>query len=168
MNMRIFLLLKKPRSRFSHRVQVMVLLFISNMKLSIISGLELLSNWSWLLLRPKLWKSTLGKREIVVLRYLSASVEIVDWGDGTAEMRRFFAQERQQGHGSKLMELVEAYADSNDLIMHLQVGQYGARDGLNDIQLIEFYKRYGFIISNPRQNNRPIMQRPLVEEVSNG
>jgi len=109
----------------------------------------------------------LGKDNITVLRYLSASVEIVDWGDGTAEMRRFFAQERKQGHGSKLLELVEAYADSNDLIVYLQVGQYGARDGLSDVQLIEFYKRYGFIISNPRENNRPVMVRPLVEEVAN-
>lgn len=53
-------------------------------------------------------------------------------------------RERRKGHATKLMEEVCADADVRKVILILTVQSYGAGDHMSNMQLVEWYARFGF------------------------
>lgn len=52
--------------------------------------------------------------------------------------------DRRQGHATKLMQEICADADTRKMVLVLVVQSYGAGDRMSDLQLIEWYDRFGF------------------------
>lgn len=81
-----------------------------------------------------------------IIKFESASARIKE-RDDLVILCDVYARKRGLGHGSGLMKLVVEYADSENLELVLQVRAYSTvgKDVLSNEQLIEFYKKFGFV-----------------------
>ena len=101
----------------------------------------------------------------VPFRYESASAKI-RLIEGEYVLRNIYASKRSQGHGTGLMREVEAFASKHNLRLVLEVRAYSSvtrKDILDEAQLIEFYKKFGFIIDHRKPPTW--MVRPVSREL---
>jgi GNAT superfamily N-acetyltransferase len=75
--------------------------------------------------------------------YETATVSLIDWGDGTGSVSSLYSQTRRQGHATGLMRILIDYADANGIKLMLTADPY-SEDGPNLDQLITFYEGFGF------------------------
>lgn len=85
----------------------------------------------------------------ITIKHESASAVLKqrDGNEETYEVTRVYANKRQQGHGTGLMETLTKFADTNGLFLTLVVRPYRAvADKIMDKnQLVRFYKKFGFV-----------------------
>jgi len=84
--------------------------------------------------------------DLIKFSHESASARIVTASDGTGSLTGVYSKERRKGHAKGLMQKVTEYADENQVIVLLTVQRYGYKDNeaLDNIQLMQFYKKFGF------------------------
>lgn len=99
-----------------------------------------------------------------IFRAGSASVKITEWGDGNATISDLHSLQPRLGHATELMNLVVRRAQIKGLNLLLDVQRFGdPHRGLSNDQLVEFYKKFGFIVC--QDGVKPVMMiRYLKEE----
>lgn len=62
-------------------------------------------------------------------------------------LRNMFSRTRGQGHANGVMDRIVEYADKNNSTIILVIQRYGYNDhkALNNKQLEEFYRKFGFV-----------------------
>lgn len=75
----------------------------------------------------------------------SASCKVVFWGDGTASLSDVYAKVRRQGHTTELLNKVMHFVDKRGLLLKTVAEAHGAEPKMSTPQLIEFYKKFGFV-----------------------
>lgn len=55
-----------------------------------------------------------------------------------------YSYERGKGHARRVMERIIAYAEEHRITLFLIAQEYGHERGLSNVQLVEFYKKFGF------------------------
>lgn len=95
-----------------------------------------------------------------------ATVQLIDltfvmpgnWVVGGFQVHRNF---QRQGHGGRLFQQVLDDADREGVTLLLTAyGSDNKRDGLTHEQLIDFYKRRGFILYDENDNPRNFIRHP--------
>lgn len=80
----------------------------------------------------------------------------------TARLTGLFSKEPGRGHASALMTEVMNYADKHELSLYLEVQRFGDPHwGLDNLQLISFYERFGFDLVNDDRRPRWMTREPL-------
>lgn len=81
--------------------------------------------------------------------YLSAKLLIAEPEGLPAHMRPFVrevlrvrSEDKRKGHATSLMQIICQEADDNDMLLMLGVNPFA--DGMDETQLIEWYKKFGF------------------------
>lgn len=74
--------------------------------------------------------------------------------------------DRQKGHATALLTMVTEFADDELLDIKIYVRPYGKRPGLNQSQLVNFYKKFGFEFDDLNRIpismvRKPYANRPL-------
>lgn len=89
----------------------------------------------------------------------TATAAVRHHGGGLASLVNMFSRTRRKGHATALMQKVVDYADEQHLTLMLVAQRHSITTGLNDEQLVEFYKKFGFRV---RDNTLPVvMERPV-------
>jgi GNAT superfamily N-acetyltransferase len=83
--------------------------------------------------------------EIVDFEHESASCKVVLWEDGTASLSDVYAKTRRQGHATELLNTVMRWVDDRGLILKTVAQAHGTDPKLSSTQLVEFYKKFGFV-----------------------
>lgn len=75
-----------------------------------------------------------------------ATARVTLWNDGVAYISGVYSRKRGQGHASQVMKDICEMADTNGLILQLDVSSYGPDNQykLTDEQLQEWYSKFGF------------------------
>jgi len=95
-----------------------------------------------------------------VIKYESASANLLMQPDGSAFLLNVMSKERGQGHGTKLMERICTFADQNRLRLTLSVQRFGdPHGGLDNQQLLDFYKKFGFTVTKKERRQPVEMER---------
>lgn len=55
-----------------------------------------------------------------------------------------YSYERGKGHARRVMEKIVAYADEHRITLFLVAQEYGRERGLDNVQLEQFYSKFGF------------------------
>jgi GNAT superfamily N-acetyltransferase len=86
-----------------------------------------------------------------------AAVKLAHIVDGKVMLSNLYSRVPGKGYGTDVMKKAVEYADKNGLTIVLVVGRYAYPDGrgLDNDQLVEFYKKFGFTVAEDGQ--RPIM-----------
>jgi hypothetical protein len=80
-----------------------------------------------------------------VFKYESAdAVLVINEENRVAAVTNVFSRIHKQGHATGLMKLIVEYADAESMDLRLRAQQYGSATGLNNKQLVDFYKKFGF------------------------
>lgn len=77
-------------------------------------------------------------------KHEGARCDVKTIAPGILVLSGLYSHHRQQGHARALMEKVVAFADENRLNIKLRVREFGPPDVMTDIQLFEFYTKFGF------------------------
>lgn len=90
----------------------------------------------------------MSRPEVIKFTHLSATCNVTIWNDGTdsASVSDVFSTEKRQGHATKLLEEVIAYADKEQLILKTAAEPYGEEPHIPIENLTEFYLSFGFIV----------------------
>lgn len=77
-----------------------------------------------------------------------AAVKLAHMHDDRVMLSNLFSRIPGKGHGTDVMKKAVEYADQNGLTIVLVVGRYAYPDGrgLDNKQLVEFYKKFGFTV----------------------
>lgn len=92
----------------------------------------------------------------------SASATVQMDSGGVGFLMDVYSHEKRQGHATGLLREIIEWADDTSVILELVPMTYGigaSKSGLNDTQLIDFYKKFGFILE---PNIIPYMHRPSI------
>jgi hypothetical protein len=90
----------------------------------------------------------------LVFSHKSASLSLKT-RDGFLLLTNLYSIKPGNGHATELMGKVEEYADQHKVVIKLIAKQYGNARGLNNDQLVTFYKKFGFI-----QNGSEMIRQP--------
>jgi GNAT superfamily N-acetyltransferase len=80
----------------------------------------------------------------VSFRYGTATARLIFLDVGIFTLSSLFSRDRRKGDAKQLMHEIVNYADKHRLILRLIVQQYGKERGLDNLQLEDFYRKYGF------------------------
>jgi GNAT superfamily N-acetyltransferase len=95
----------------------------------------------------------------------SAQAVLHPQADRTVKISNLYAQQRARGHASALLSEIVGIADEEHILLWLEVQRYGApRDGLDNNQLMEFYRKFGFV--KVEDGRKPVMMHRLPRERS--
>ncbi len=95
--------------------------------------------------------------EVITFKHNSSSVDLVLWGGvKRATISSLKSEEQRKGHASQLMGIITSYADKHHLTLILEVSSYGT--GLDDNQLVSFYRNHGFETVGDK-TRKPMMER---------
>lgn len=83
--------------------------------------------------------------EIVDFEHESATCKVVVWEDGTASLCDVYATERHQGHATELLNKVMRWVDDRGMLLKTAAEAHGDGPKLTNPQLVEFYKKFGFV-----------------------
>jgi hypothetical protein len=90
-----------------------------------------------------------------------ASAKLERLGNAVYMVRNVWANKKQEGHGTAIMQEVTAYADAHMLTLVLTAQGYGkANEIMDNSKLVEFYSRFGFTPQSVRKPVRMI-RHPL-------
>ncbi len=59
-------------------------------------------------------------------------------------LQDLYSNERGKGHAKRVMQKAVEYADTHRVTLFLVAQEYGRERGLNNVQLEEFYNKFGF------------------------
>lgn len=97
----------------------------------------------------------------IKIRYKSAGVTLVVWEDeNTISVSSLYTEHRKRGHATGVMARVCTIADSLGSNLVLRVAPYSDHPRLDQRQLKEFYKKFGF-----QENSYDIMSRAPQNEI---
>lgn len=84
--------------------------------------------------------------DLVKFSHESVTGRIVAHDDGTASVTGIYSKERRKGHANGLMQKIIEYSDEHNVPLYLTVQRYGYKDdiALDNVQLMQFYKKFGF------------------------
>ena len=91
----------------------------------------------------------------IQVTYKSANVTMVVWEDeNTISVSSLYTEHRKRGHGTGVMARVCSIADALGQNLVLRVAPYSDHPRMDQRQLKEFYKKFGF-----QENSYDIMSR---------
>lgn len=92
-----------------------------------------------------------------LFRYDSATVTL-HWNDRTKGfVEELYSETPGQGNAKEVMNQLLGFADHRGLELWLKAKPFGARKGLSEAQLVDFYRKFEFEIVNPSVD--PIVMR---------
>jgi GNAT superfamily N-acetyltransferase len=99
---------------------------------------------------------------VVKFKYELASAELAIMDDKTARLRSVYSVVRRMGHATELMIQITEYADEHGLCVYLVPQRYGraGRGALNNDQLIDFYKKFGFMVVPDKKHFTMMYRKP--------
>jgi len=93
------------------------------------------------------------------MSYESASVKVVDWGNGRNTLSNLHSIDRRKGHARALLEMICQKADEADQTLILEARQYGHPIGPDNATLVAFYESLGFELVAPENKHYLYMER---------
>ena len=90
-----------------------------------------------------------------VVTYETTSIEIfMDSKDNSGRLSNLFSVTRNRGYATGLLNMICDWADENGVYLWLVAKPYGTPRGtLDPVQLVNFYKRFGFTQKPASTNN---------------
>jgi GNAT superfamily N-acetyltransferase len=93
--------------------------------------------------------------------YKSASLRLQPLQDQVYILRSLYSIKPRQGHATGLLELVTAWADRSGVTLLLTAKQYGNVHGMTDKQLVKFYQKFGFVLTEEAgSHGYPMVRAP--------
>lgn len=83
--------------------------------------------------------------EVLILTHKSASLNLALWEPTRASFADVYATERNQGHATNLLNELTRFADDRGMTLVTGAQAYGDEPRLSTPQLVEFYKKFGFV-----------------------
>lgn len=92
-------------------------------------------------------------KKTMTFRYGQSSAYLFQLTNDTYAVSNVFSKVRRQGHATGVMRLITDYADTYGITLYLVVQRYGNPrwDHLDNLQLIEFYKKFGFEVKDEKK-----------------
>lgn len=79
--------------------------------------------------------------------YEAASAELYIWDKNQATLSALYCYDRGKGYAKAVMSQICEFADKQKLKLLLSVSPYGhIRPRLEETDLIEFYRKFGFVV----------------------
>lgn len=99
----------------------------------------------------------------IKMTYKSSSCTLTVWEDeNTAALSDVYTEFRGRKHATNLLNRVVAVADGLQLTVILRICAYGDGPKMNEEQLREFYKEFGFVETAQRDT----MKRYVVRDIN--
>ena len=83
--------------------------------------------------------------EIVNFKHESATCILVLWDDGTVSLSSVHSTDRQKGHATELLNNVMRWVDDRGVLLKTAAEAFGDGPKMSTTQLVEFYKKFGFV-----------------------
>ena len=101
-------------------------------------------------------------KNTLTFRHGSTSALLLIYEVGPSLVTTLYSNDPGKGHAKAVMQEIVDYADERGLSLALSARQFNNERGLNNDQLILFYKKFGFHLIPPRTENNS-MVRPRKE-----